>query len=113
MELYSPSLIILDVVMPGLGGFEHCRQLKSRAEMQDIPVIFISALDDKSNKLEGFRVGGVDYITKPFQREEVLARVNAHIDKSGNELWGTGKTGENGGHRSGHHQAKTGGSAPS
>lgn len=76
---FSPSLILLDVVMPGINGFETCRRLKANEYTKEIPVIFLTALSDATNKLEGFSAGGVDYITKPLQVEEVLARVNAHL----------------------------------
>ena len=74
-----PSLILLDVMMPGIDGFNTCLALKKQSETQDIPVIFMSALVDIDSKVLGFSVGGVDFITKPFQREEVLARINAHL----------------------------------
>ena len=75
----APDLILLDLQMPGLDGYEVCRQLKADAQTRDIPVIFISALDDVLDKVEAFEVGGVDYITKPFQIEEVLARVENQL----------------------------------
>ena len=75
----APDLILLDVQMPGLDGYEVCRQLKASAQTRAIPVIFISALDDVLDKVEAFQVGGVDYITKPFQIEEVLARVENQL----------------------------------
>src|SRR6478672_5662148 len=75
----APDLILLDVQMPGLDGYEVCRQLKGDPQTQLIPVIFISALDDVLDKVEAFQVGGVDYITKPFQIEEVLARVENQL----------------------------------
>jgi signal transduction histidine kinase len=74
-----PHLILLDVMMPEIDGFETCRQLKANPQTQDIPVIFMTALSDTSNKIEGFQVGAVDYITKPFQQEEVIARVKLHL----------------------------------
>jgi two-component system, sensor histidine kinase and response regulator len=74
-----PDLILLDINMPEMNGYEVCRQLKADADLQDVPVIFLSALSDTVNKLEGFRVGGVDYITKPFEFEEVHARLEAHL----------------------------------
>jgi signal transduction histidine kinase len=73
------ELILLDIMMPEMNGFEVCEQLKSGEKTSDIPVLFISALSDTEDKLKGFEVGGVDYITKPFQREEVLARVKTHL----------------------------------
>ncbi len=75
----ASDLILLDVQMPGLDGYEVCRQLKAGAQTRAIPVIFISALDDVLDKVEAFQVGGVDYITKPFQIEEVLARVENQL----------------------------------
>ncbi len=74
-----PDLVLLDIQMPGLNGYEVCRRLKEQEHSRDIPVIFISALDDASDKVEAFRVGGVDYISKPFQIEEVLARVENQL----------------------------------
>lgn len=74
-----PDLILLDVIMPGIDGFETCRRLKAAPETRDIPVIFASALADSDNKLAGFEAGGVDYVTKPFQFDELLARVRTHI----------------------------------
>ena len=74
-----PDLILLDVMMPGIDGFETCRRLKANAETKDIPVIFMTALADTDNKVKGFTVGAVDYVTKPIQQEEVLARVNTHL----------------------------------
>ncbi len=75
----KPDLILLDIMMPKLDGFETCRRLKADPNTQEIPVIFMSALSDTVDKVTGFEVGGVDYITKPFQYEEVMARVNTHL----------------------------------
>ncbi|MBE2222223.1 MAG: hybrid sensor histidine kinase/response regulator [Anaerolineae bacterium] len=74
-----PDLILLDINMPGQNGYEVCRSLKANEASRTIPVIFISALDDVIDKVQAFSVGGVDYITKPFQVEEVLARVETHL----------------------------------
>lgn len=74
-----PDLILLDINMPDLDGYEVCRRLKLMPGLADIPVIFISTLDDVRDKVRAFEVGGVDYITKPFRFEEVLARVETHI----------------------------------
>lgn len=74
-----PDLILLDIRMPGMDGYETCERLKADANCRDIPVIFISALNETDDKLAAFRVGGVDYVAKPFQTEEVLARVRAHL----------------------------------
>lgn len=74
-----PDLILLDVLMPGMNGFEVCRKLKENKETREIPVIFMTSLDDTGNKIKGFQAGAVDYVTKPFQQEEVLARVATHL----------------------------------
>jgi signal transduction histidine kinase len=74
-----PDLILLDIKMPNMDGYEVCEQLKADAQTCDIPVIFISAINDLIDKVKAFSIGGVDYITKPFQVEEVLARVETHI----------------------------------
>ncbi len=75
----SPDLILLDIRMPGMDGYEVCKQLKSDEKTSGIPVIFISALNELDDKIKAFSLGGVDYITKPFQAEEVLARVKTHL----------------------------------
>ncbi len=74
-----PDLILLDVMMPGIDGFETCRRLKQADETQGIPVIFMTALAETEDKVRGFAAGGVDYVTKPFQQEEVMARVRTHL----------------------------------
>lgn len=74
-----PDLILLDVMMPGINGFETCRRLKANPATKNIPVIFMTALSGRKTKLKGFEAGGVDYIAKPFYYEEVIARVNAHL----------------------------------
>ncbi|CAN2050061.1 histidine kinase [Candidatus Magnetomoraceae bacterium gMMP-1] len=74
-----PDLILLDIMMPEINGYEVCNQLKAEEQTRNIPVIFISALNETANKITAFSVGGVDYITKPFQEEEVLARVKTHL----------------------------------
>lgn len=75
----KPDLILLDVMMPGIDGFETCRRLKANPTTREIPVIFMTALSDTENKIHGFEVGSVDYLTKPIQNQELLARVNMHI----------------------------------
>jgi DNA-binding response OmpR family regulator len=75
----SFDLILLDIMMPEMNGFEVCQQVKNNSETTDIPVIFITALSDTRDKVKGFATGGIDYITKPFQSEEVLARVDTHL----------------------------------
>jgi PAS domain S-box-containing protein len=77
--LVRPDLILLDVMMPGMDGFETCRRLKASEAMRDVPVIFMSALGDVSDKVKGFAAGGVDYVTKPFEIAEVLARVETQL----------------------------------
>ena len=74
-----PDLVLLDIKMPGMNGYEVCEKLKADPLTQDIPVIFISALDEIQDKVQAFAVGGVDYITKPFQFKEVLARTETHL----------------------------------
>lgn len=74
-----PDIILLDILMPKMDGFETCRRLKSNESTCDIPVIFMTALSETVDKLKGFELGAVDYITKPFHQEEVLARVKAHL----------------------------------
>ena len=75
-----PALILLDVRMPGMDGYELCQRLKEAAQTRDVPVIFLSALRETTDKVRGFALGAVDYIGKPYQAEEVLARVRTHID---------------------------------
>ncbi len=77
-----PDLILLDIMMPEMDGYEVCAQLKADEVTRDIPVIFISAINDVLDKVKAFGVGGVDYITKPFQVEEVLVRVKTHLEMS-------------------------------
>jgi diguanylate cyclase (GGDEF)-like protein len=76
----QPELILLDIKMPNMDGYEVCQRLKSSSRTQEIPVIFLSALDEVIDKVKAFNVGGVDYITKPFQLEEVLARIENQLD---------------------------------
>lgn len=79
IEYIHPDLILLDIMMPGIDGFETCRRLKADQATQDIPIIFMSALSDTVDKVKGFQTGAVDYITKPFQHEEVLSRIDTHL----------------------------------
>jgi two-component system sensor histidine kinase/response regulator len=74
-----PDLILLDVTMPGMNGFEVCARVRERPECHDVPIIFLTALTDVSDKVKGFAAGGVDFITKPFHVEEVVARVTTHV----------------------------------
>jgi two-component system sensor histidine kinase/response regulator len=78
-RLSPPDLILLDIMMPEMDGYEVCVQLKADERTQDIPVIFISALDETLDKVKAFSIGGVDYVTKPFKAEEVLARIETHL----------------------------------
>jgi len=81
LKTRQPDLILLDVMMPGINGFEVCKTIKKNPKTKEIPVLFITALADTDNKLAGFKAGGEDYITKPFFKEEVLARVNVFIER--------------------------------
>ncbi|MEG4229597.1 EAL domain-containing protein [Microcoleus sp. N9_B2] len=79
LQEVSPNIILLDVMMPGIDGFETCCRLKASVATKDIPVIFMTALTDRVDKVKGLSIGAVDYITKPFQQEEVLARLQLHL----------------------------------
>ncbi|MCP4698190.1 MAG: response regulator [Gammaproteobacteria bacterium] len=79
LDAVKPDLILLDVLMPSMNGFETCKRLKADRESRDIPVIFMSALSDTVDKVKGFELGAVDYITKPLNQDEVLARVRTHL----------------------------------
>ncbi len=81
-KLMPPDLILLDINMPEMDGYEVCSRLKTDAELAPIPVIFLSALSECPDKVQGFQVGGIDYITKPFQAEEVLARIEGQLELS-------------------------------
>ncbi len=78
----APDLILLDIMMPGMDGFDVCRQLKSDEQTAQIPIIFISAVNETIDKVKAFSLGAVDYISKPFQEDEVLARVKTHLTLS-------------------------------
>ncbi|APB33953.1 response regulator receiver sensor signal transduction histidine kinase [Gloeomargarita lithophora Alchichica-D10] len=77
-----PDLILLDIMMPGMNGYEVCAKLKADSATWGIPVLFISALDDAQDKVRAFETGGVDYIPKPFQAAEVVARVATHLQNA-------------------------------
>jgi signal transduction histidine kinase len=79
VQSQRPDLILLDIRLPDMDGYEVCQRLKADPSTQSIPVLFISALDEIEDKMRAFQVGGVDYITKPFQLQEVLARVQTHL----------------------------------
>ncbi|MEM8674759.1 MAG: response regulator [Cyanobacteria bacterium P01_G01_bin.67] len=78
-QTQAPDLILLDVLMPDVDGFTTCKRLKSQAATKDIPIIFLTALSETVNKVQGFKLGGIDYITKPIEQEEVLARIQTHL----------------------------------
>lgn len=82
-NLSKPDLILLDVKMPGMDGYETCRRIKADPELVDIPVIFLSAASETADMVQGFSVGAVDYITKPVNLPEVIARINTHLELSG------------------------------
>lgn len=79
VQQLPPDLILLDIMMPEMDGFETCRRLKALPEIQEIPIVFMTALSDLTHKINGFEAGAVDYVTKPLQQEEVLMRVNTHL----------------------------------
>lgn len=78
----NPDLILLDIMMPGIDGYDTCKKLKENKDLKDIPVIFLSALNSPEDKVKAFEIGGVDYISKPFNHLEVLARVKTHLHTS-------------------------------
>nr|WP_319490391.1 response regulator [uncultured Desulfobacter sp.] len=80
LDRFLPDLILLDVMMPGMNGFDTCTEIKADKKKADIPIIFMTALDNIEDKVQGFKAGGVDYITKPFDQTEMLARINTHIE---------------------------------
>ncbi len=79
VQYIRPDIILLDVMMPGIDGFETCRRLKHEAITQDVPVMLITALTDAADKVKGFDAGAVDYVTKPLHHEEILARITTHL----------------------------------
>ena len=78
-EYAEPDVILLDIIMPGMNGFEVCQKLKANPKTQDIPVLFMTGLTDIADKIKGFELGGVDYVTKPINKEEVIARIKTHL----------------------------------
>jgi len=80
IKVVKADLILLDIMMPGIDGYEVCRSVKDDPEIKDIPVIFLTAKTDTESVVRGFDVGGVDYITKPFNEAELLARVKTHLN---------------------------------
>lgn len=79
IQLEKPDIVLLDIMMPGMTGYEVCREIKANFETSDIPVIFLTAMNDSQSKAMGFEIGAVDYITKPFEIQEVKARVKTHL----------------------------------
>jgi len=75
----APDLVLLDVMMPGIDGFETCRRMRKLPRLAQTPIIFMTALSDAQDKVRAFEAGADDYVTKPFQQEEVLVRVRAHL----------------------------------
>ncbi len=78
-EYIEPNIILLDILMPGMNGFEVCQKLKANPKTKDIPVLFMTGLTDIEDKIKGFELGGVDYVTKPIHKEEVVARIKTHL----------------------------------
>lgn len=78
--LSTPELVLLDIRMPGMDGLEVCRRLRANASTREVPVIFVSAVLETDEKIKGFELGAVDYVTKPYQRDELLARVHNHLE---------------------------------
>ena len=85
IALVPPDAILLDAIMPGMDGFETCERIKQNATYRHIPVIFMTALADTQHVVNGFRVGGIDYVTKPIRPDEVVARIAAHIRRSASQ----------------------------
>ncbi|MFW6276213.1 MAG: SpoIIE family protein phosphatase, partial [Bacteroidota bacterium] len=80
LDQVKPDLIMLDIMMPGMDGFEVCKKIKENPDTQDIPVIFLTARSEKEDLIQGFRCGGIDYLTKPFNKEELIVRVKNHLE---------------------------------
>ncbi|NQU64119.1 MAG: response regulator [SAR324 cluster bacterium] len=80
LQKNAPDLILLDIMMPGLNGYEVCIEAKQIEDVKDIPIIFLSAKSDTEDLVKGFEAGGVDYITKPFKTAELLARIKTHVE---------------------------------
>ncbi|RLC07063.1 MAG: hypothetical protein DRI57_26335 [Deltaproteobacteria bacterium] len=75
-----PDIILLDIIMPGLDGYEVCKRLKARPQTKDIPIIFLTAKTEPEDIMEGFQIGGADYVTKPFNSKELLTKVHTHLE---------------------------------
>lgn len=80
INIESPDLILLDIVMPGIDGYEFCSLIKNNLKIKDTPIIFLSAMDDEKSIIKGFECGGVDFVTKPFRHQELLARIRTHVE---------------------------------
>ncbi len=80
MEKHRPDLILLDILMPGMDGYQLCERLKQSSDTKDIPVIFLTAKIETDDVVRGFKAGAVDYVSKPFQKEELLARIETHLE---------------------------------
>lgn len=93
--LLKPSLVLMDVRMPGMNGIDTCRQLKAHPGLRSIPVIFLTSANDLTERIEGFAAGAVDYIGKPFEVQEVLARVGVHLQRNLAELRPVGQSTDN------------------
>lgn len=76
---HQPDLILLDIIMPEMNGFEVCKTLKTTPATRDIPIIFITAMDNQDHRAKGFECGGVDYITKPFMANEIKQKIHTHL----------------------------------
>jgi diguanylate cyclase (GGDEF)-like protein len=80
INIESPDLILLDIIMPGIDGYEFCAMIKNNLKIKDTPIIFLSAMHDEKSIIKGFECGGVDFVTKPFRHQELLARIRTHIE---------------------------------
>jgi len=80
INIESPDLILLDIVMPGIDGYEFCTIIKNNLKIKDTPIIFLSAMQDEKSIIKGFECGGVDFVTKPFRHQELLARIKTHVE---------------------------------
>ncbi|MEW8131604.1 MAG: response regulator, partial [Candidatus Thiodiazotropha endolucinida] len=80
ISMVLPDLILLDVNLPGIDGYEVCRRLRTDEGITNLPILFVSGLNSTSDKVRAFNAGGIDYVTKPFQPQEILARVKVHLE---------------------------------
>ena len=91
LQYSPPDLVLLDVMMPGMDGFETCRRLRQLPKLEQLPIVFMTALSDIHDKVRAFAAGADDYITKPVQHEEVLARVRVHIARRATRVGAPGR----------------------